>query len=94
MEYCKRGYEGGDPFAPEEDMRLYTALQHAARQAWEATELLFRGSGSSAARNGERMQRYFRDFAMARTQFAMQYERAAEFLAMRHFGIDPFAPSS
>jgi hypothetical protein len=32
------------------------------------------------------MQRYFRDLAMVRTQFAAQYERAAEFLALDYFG--------
>jgi 3-hydroxy-9,10-secoandrosta-1,3,5(10)-triene-9,17-dione monooxygenase len=86
LEYCRRGIEGGEPFTALEDMRLYTSLQHAFRQAWEATDTLFRASGSSAARDGQRMQRYFRDLAMSRTQFAAQYERAAEYLALAYFG--------
>jgi 3-hydroxy-9,10-secoandrosta-1,3,5(10)-triene-9,17-dione monooxygenase len=86
MEYCRRGVEGGEPFTPEEDMRLFTSQQHAARLAWEATELLFRTAGTSAARNGSRLQRYYRDLSMARTQFAMQYENMAQVLARLHFG--------
>jgi 3-hydroxy-9,10-secoandrosta-1,3,5(10)-triene-9,17-dione monooxygenase len=86
MEYCRRGAEGGEPFTPEEDMRLFTSQQHAARLAWEATELLFRTAGTSAARNGSRLQRYYRDLSMARTQFAMQYENMAQALARIHFG--------
>jgi 3-hydroxy-9,10-secoandrosta-1,3,5(10)-triene-9,17-dione monooxygenase len=86
MEYCRRGTEGGEPFTALEDSRLYASQQHAMRLAWEATDLLFRSAGTSAARNGERMQRYFRDLAMVRTQFAAQYERAAEFLALDYFG--------
>ena len=90
MEYARRGVEGGEPFTSLEDTRLYTQLSMAFRQAWEATELLFRTAGSSAAKNGERMQRYFRDLAMARTQFAAQYDRATEWLAREWFGIPRF----
>jgi 3-hydroxy-9,10-secoandrosta-1,3,5(10)-triene-9,17-dione monooxygenase len=90
MEYCRRGVEGGEPFTAEEDVRLYVGLQHALRQSWEATELLFRTSGSSGAKNGQRMQRYFRDLAMARTQFAAQQDRAAVALARVHFGQPPY----
>ncbi len=86
LDYCRRGVEGGEPFTVEEDTRLYTSLQHAARFAWEATELLFRNAGTSAARNGQRMQRYYRDISMSRTQFAANFERAAEWLARTHFG--------
>jgi len=86
MEYCRRGVEGGEPFTLEEDVRLYTRGQQAARLAWEATEMLFRTAGTSAARDGARMQRYYRDFSMARTQFAMQFDMAAQMLARVHFG--------
>jgi 3-hydroxy-9,10-secoandrosta-1,3,5(10)-triene-9,17-dione monooxygenase len=85
---ARRG--GGEPFTSLEDTRLYTQLSMAFRQAWEATELLFRTAGSSAAKNGERMQRYFRDVAMARMQFAAQYDRATEWLAREWFGIPRF----
>ena len=62
-------------------------LSMAFRQAWEATELLFRTAGTTAAKDGQRMQRYFRDLAMARTQFAAQYDRTSEWLARDWFGI-------
>ena len=60
------------------------------RLAWEATDLLFRTAGSTAGKDGQRMQRYFRDLGMARTQFAAQYERAAEWLARDYFGLPRF----
>jgi len=90
MELCRRGVEGGEPFSALEDTRLYTRLQHAMRISWEATDLLFRTAGTSAGKNGQRMQRYYRDLAMARTQFAAQYERSAEWLARDYFGLPRF----
>jgi 3-hydroxy-9,10-secoandrosta-1,3,5(10)-triene-9,17-dione monooxygenase len=90
MEYSRRGVEGGEPFTSLEDTRLYAQLSMAFRQAWEATELLFRTAGTTAAKDGQRMQRYFRDLAMARTQFAAQYDRTSEWLARDWFGIPRF----
>jgi 3-hydroxy-9,10-secoandrosta-1,3,5(10)-triene-9,17-dione monooxygenase len=90
MELCRRGVEGGEPFSALEDMRLYTRLQHAMRISWEATDLLFRTGGTSGAKNGQRLQRYYRDLAMARTQFAAQYERSAEWLAREYFSLPRF----
>jgi 3-hydroxy-9,10-secoandrosta-1,3,5(10)-triene-9,17-dione monooxygenase len=87
MELCVRGVEGGEPFSSVEDTRLYTSLQHGMRLAWEATDLLFRTAGSTAGKNGQRMQRYYRDIAMSRTQFAAQFERSAEWLARDYFGL-------
>jgi len=90
MELCRRGVEGGEPFSANEDMRLYTRLQQAMRISWEAVDLLFRTGGTSGAKNGQRLQRYYRDLAMARTQFAAQYERSAEWLARGYFGLPRF----
>ena len=89
MEYCKRGLAGGAPFTMEEDLTLVTSLQHAGRLAWEAIELMFRTSGSSAAKDGERMQRYYRDASIYRGHLSSQYERTAHYLALAHLGLDP-----
>ena len=91
MEFCRRGVEGGEPFSSLEDMRLYASQQQAMKLAWEATDLLFRTAGSTAGKDGARMQRYFRDLGMARTQFAAQYERAGEWLARDYLGIPRFS---
>ncbi len=89
MEYCRRGFEGGAPFSLEEDLELTTSLQHAGRLSWEAIELMFRTAGSSAAKDGERMQRYYRDASIYRGHLSSQFERTAQFLGMVHLGLDP-----
>ncbi len=89
MEYCQRGFAGGAPFSLEEDLRLVTSLQHAGRLAWETIELMFRTSGSSAAKDGERMQRYYRDASIYRGHLSAQFERTAHYLGLVHLGLDP-----
>jgi len=87
--YCRRGFEGGAPFSLEEDLRLVTSLQHAGRLAWEAIEMMFRTSGSTAAKDGERMQRYYRDASIYRGHLSSQFERTAHYLGLVHLGLDP-----
>ncbi len=89
MEYCRRGFEGGKPFALEEDLELVASLQHAGRLSWEAIEMMFRTSGSSAAKDGERMQRYYRDASIYRGHLSSQYDRMAHYLGLVHLGLDP-----
>jgi 3-hydroxy-9,10-secoandrosta-1,3,5(10)-triene-9,17-dione monooxygenase len=89
MEYCRRGLEGGPPFSLEEDLKLVASLQHAGRLSWEAIELMFRTSGSSAAKDGERMQRYYRDASIYRGHLSSQFERTAHYLGLVHLGLDP-----
>jgi 3-hydroxy-9,10-secoandrosta-1,3,5(10)-triene-9,17-dione monooxygenase len=89
MDYCRRGFEGGTPFTMEEDLTLVASLQHAGRLAWEAIEMMFRTSGSSAAKDGERMQRYYRDASIYRGHLSAQYERTAQYLGLAHLGLDP-----
>jgi 3-hydroxy-9,10-secoandrosta-1,3,5(10)-triene-9,17-dione monooxygenase len=63
-EACRRNVSGGEPFTLASDDRLAVVFLTAARMAWEALQgILFRTAGSRYARDGERMQRYFRDGA-------------------------------
>ena len=87
MELCHRWARLGTPFTKEDDARLFGILQQSGRLASEAVELLFHGSGSSAARRGQRMQRYFRDVAMYRGHVAAQYLNTASGFARLHFGL-------
>ena len=82
MEFSRRAAEAGEPYPAEADMRNLLAAQEAGRLAWDAVQgILFRTAGSSAARDGQRMQRYFRDLATYWTHnapatddwFAVQY---------------------
>jgi 3-hydroxy-9,10-secoandrosta-1,3,5(10)-triene-9,17-dione monooxygenase len=87
MEYCRRGFEGGAPFTMEEDLELFASLEHGGRLAWEAIEMLFRTSSSSGAKDGERMQRYYRDASIYRGHLSAQYDMAAQRLALVHLGL-------
>jgi 3-hydroxy-9,10-secoandrosta-1,3,5(10)-triene-9,17-dione monooxygenase len=87
MDYCRRGYEGGEPFTLEEDLELFATLEHGGRLVWEGVEMLFRTSSSSGAKDGQRIQRYYRDISIYRGHLSAQYEMAAERLAGVHLGL-------
>ncbi|WP_316767062.1 acyl-CoA dehydrogenase family protein [Streptomyces sasae] len=64
METCHRNAVGDAPFTTAEDNRLALTFLNAGRLAWDVLQrILFRTAGSRHARDGERMQRYFRDAA-------------------------------
>lgn len=64
METCHRNATGGPPFTTAEDNRLALMFLNAGRMTWDVLQgSLFRTAGSRHARDGERMQRYFRDAA-------------------------------
>jgi 3-hydroxy-9,10-secoandrosta-1,3,5(10)-triene-9,17-dione monooxygenase len=88
MEYCRRGCAGGAAFTMQEDMELFASLEHGGRLAWEAIEMLFRTASSSAAKDGERMQRYYRDASIYRGHLSAQYDMHAARLGLVHLGLD------
>ena len=55
----------------------------------QAVELVFRTGGSTAARKGERIERYFRDLNMVRTHVTLQYERTWENVGQLRLGMPP-----
>ncbi|MFI9756991.1 acyl-CoA dehydrogenase family protein [Streptomyces sp. NPDC051963] len=64
MEACQSNATGGAPFTLADDNRLALMFLNAGRMAWDVLQgILFRTAGSRHARDGERMQRYFRDAA-------------------------------
>lgn len=60
------------PYTLIDDARIYGILIQAGDLAARAVELMFHTASSSAARKGERMQRYFRDIAMYRGHLSSQ----------------------
>jgi 3-hydroxy-9,10-secoandrosta-1,3,5(10)-triene-9,17-dione monooxygenase len=91
-ELCRRDLEEGVPFDEVADRRLLLYQQRAVQSAVQAVDLLFRTAGTSAAKPGERMQRYFRDMSTIRTHLTMLYDRTAENYARLHFGLPPASP--
>jgi 3-hydroxy-9,10-secoandrosta-1,3,5(10)-triene-9,17-dione monooxygenase len=87
MELAHRWARTGEPFSRDDDIRLFGVLQQSGRLAAETVELLFRNGGSSAAKRGQRMNRYFRDVAMYRGHVAAQYLNTAAEFAKAYFGI-------
>ncbi|MGW0821725.1 hypothetical protein [Streptomyces sp. NPDC002845] len=64
MEACRRNVTGEEAFTDVVDNRLAIVFQMAGRMAYDVLHgSLFRTAGSRHARDGQRMQRYFRDAA-------------------------------
>lgn len=84
FDYCAAGIANPADYTEVDDMRIQAGLQHAARLAADAVDLLYSAAGTStSAKDGNRLQRYFRDFAMARTNPGLAFERTAAMLASR-----------
>ena len=62
--------------------------------AWDSMQNhIFRTAGSSAAKNGERMERIFRDMSMGWSHFTnVVADWAARELAREHLGLVEVAP--
>jgi len=62
MELAQRVVDTGEEFTPEDDMRLLMMALEGGRLAWDAVQsIVFRTGGSAAARDGQMLQRYWRD---------------------------------
>ncbi len=72
MRVTRECHDRGEPYTLQDDARIYAILQHAGDLAARAVEHMFHNGGSSAAKRGERLQRYFRDVAMYRGHLSAQ----------------------
>ena len=84
--------QGPDAFDRAEDLRLTTICRHVIRLCWRAVEQhLYPTAGSSAVRQGARMERVWRDFSMMQSHagYAVFLPTVAtRELARVRFGID------
>jgi 3-hydroxy-9,10-secoandrosta-1,3,5(10)-triene-9,17-dione monooxygenase len=87
MELAGRWDRTGEPFTREDDARMFAMVQQAGQLAARAMDTIFAASGSSAAKRGTRLQRYYRDVAMYRGHIASQDLTTAGELARVHFGL-------
>jgi 3-hydroxy-9,10-secoandrosta-1,3,5(10)-triene-9,17-dione monooxygenase len=88
MELCRRGMEDGVPYSALDDHRIAVVTTHAARQVHAAVQDLFQMAGSTASRDGQRMQRYVRDLGTYWSHNTpSQYELLGQTLAMLHLGF-------
>ncbi len=68
-------------------MRLYGQHMTVQKLAWEAGDLLFRTSSSSGAKDGARMQRYWRDLCAFRSNGYHQHDFRAHTITQARFGL-------
>ncbi len=89
MDLCRRALEEDVAFTHEDDMRLNVVAREALTLAWDAMQgQIFRTAGTSAARNGERIERIFRDMAIGWGHFGtIAGDWAARELAREHLGV-------
>jgi 3-hydroxy-9,10-secoandrosta-1,3,5(10)-triene-9,17-dione monooxygenase len=87
MELCRRAVEDSTPFSREEDLRLNVVGREAMTLAWEAMQgTILRTAGSP--RNGQRMERIFRDMTMGWSHFSnVVADWSARELAREHLGL-------
>jgi 3-hydroxy-9,10-secoandrosta-1,3,5(10)-triene-9,17-dione monooxygenase len=84
--------ETGDLVSDEDDRRLVMIEQRIVQLASKAVEPIFRTSGSSASKKGQRIERYFRDLNMIRTHVTLQFDRTWENVGRIRLGLQPEMP--
>jgi 3-hydroxy-9,10-secoandrosta-1,3,5(10)-triene-9,17-dione monooxygenase len=90
-ECARRDADEGIPFSDEDDRRFLQIEQQCVRLCWEAVDLMFRTSGTSAAAKTAPLGRYFRNLAVIRTHVTMQYDHTAGNTGRLHFGLPPLS---
>ena len=88
-ELARRSMETGRLVSDEDDRRLILIEQQVVHLASKTVETVFRTSGSSASKTGQRIERYFRDLNMIRTHVTLQSERTWENVGRLRLGQQP-----
>ena len=86
-EYARLAMEEGDLFGEERAFRIYGQLMTAHKLCWEAGDTVFRAASTSGARDGTRMQRYWRDLCAFRTNGIHQLDFKATSIAQARLGL-------
>jgi 3-hydroxy-9,10-secoandrosta-1,3,5(10)-triene-9,17-dione monooxygenase len=86
-QYSRESVTRCGEFDAERTLRLYGQHMTVQKLCWEAGDTLFRTSSTSGARDGSRMQRYWRDLCAFRSNGLHQFDFRAHALAQAHFGL-------
>ena len=87
MEHCRDNAAGSCPFDYAAALRIQSLQHQAARLAWEAGLELFRSASSTSSKDGEPMQRFFRDLATFKSNASHQPDFIAQQTARAYFGL-------
>jgi 3-hydroxy-9,10-secoandrosta-1,3,5(10)-triene-9,17-dione monooxygenase len=90
-ERARRDVELGIRFSDEDDRRFLQIEQQCVRLCWEAVDLMFRTSGTSAATKTAPLGRYFRNLAVIRTHITLQHNHTSANAGRLHFGLPPLS---
>jgi 3-hydroxy-9,10-secoandrosta-1,3,5(10)-triene-9,17-dione monooxygenase len=86
-EFSRLAMEEDDPFSAERTFRIYGQLMTAHKLCWEAGDMTFRAGSTAGARDGARMQRYWRDLCAFRSNGVHQLDFNASSIAQAHLGL-------
>jgi 3-hydroxy-9,10-secoandrosta-1,3,5(10)-triene-9,17-dione monooxygenase len=89
MDLTRRHVESNLPLDDERERRMILLEQHVIRLAWDAVELMFRTSGTSAASKSSPLGRALRNLAVIRTHVTLQLDHTATNAGRLHFGLGP-----
>lgn len=87
MKLCRDNAAGTRPFNVAAALRVQSMQHQAARLAWEAGLECYRAASSTSAKDGEPMQRFFRDLATFKSNASHQPDFVAEQTARAYFGL-------
>lgn len=87
MQFCREAAAGGAPFDLARAYQLLGMQHQVCRLAWDAGLDLYRAASSSNARDGELMQRLFRDLATFKSNGVHQPDFLAAELARAYFDL-------
>jgi 3-hydroxy-9,10-secoandrosta-1,3,5(10)-triene-9,17-dione monooxygenase len=87
MDLARQHVATGAPLDDEMERRLVLIEQHVIRLAWDAVELMFRTSGTSAASKSSPLGRTLRNLAVIRTHVTLQLDHTAGNAGRIHFGL-------
>lgn len=91
MDLTRRYVETATPLDDETERRLILMEQQVIRMAWDAVELMFRTSGTSAAAKSSPLGRALRNLAVIRTHVTLQTDHTATNAGRLHFGLPPLS---
>jgi 3-hydroxy-9,10-secoandrosta-1,3,5(10)-triene-9,17-dione monooxygenase len=91
MDLAREHVASAAPLDEERERRLILMEQHVIRLAWDAVELMFRTSGTSAAAKSSPIGRTLRNLAVIRTHVTLQLDHTATNAGRLHFGLPPLS---
>ena len=90
--YTDQAARGESAFSAESSRRVMMLTQQVAKNVGQALDTLVDGSGTSAVRQGETMERLYRDFATIRTHYLFGADRTAENWGATALGLEEHSP--